>query len=259
MQMRSYWSAKKNQYFAPGGVKLQGEWKQLTDSNGNLLYYQTDVNGNINTNLPPVIESELKSPLKIPFIQWKGRWQEGIILTCANVIRYAYQNKGLGIFNPFMLNREYEEYIRSLSPDMQIAYRANMRKLISDLFATLLMGTIIGGLATVGSKYLIKEAKASGNFSDATIASMFSIGTDSWIYATDDFNWIKSISNPLLEWNPFTFTTISKICKSTWNVAAGDESAYQALTNTFSATREIKPILQSLAPDGGYILLHDED
>ena len=125
-----------------------------------------------------------------------------------------------------MLNREYEEYIRSLSPDMQIAYRANMRKLISDLFATLLMGTIIGGLATVGSKYLIKEAKASGNFSDATIASMFSIGTDSWIYATDDFNCIKSISNPFLEWNPFTFTIISKICKSTWNVAAGDESAY---------------------------------
>ena len=259
MQMRSYWSAKKNQYFAPGGVKLQGEWKQLTDSNGNLLYYQTDVNGNINTDLPPVTESELNSPLKIPFVQWKGRWQEGIILTCANVVRYAYQNKGLGIFNPFMFNREYEEYIRSLSPDMQIAYRANMRKLIADLMATLLMGTIIGGLATVGSKYLIKEAKASGNFSDATIASMFSIGADSWVYATDDFNWMKSISNPILEWNPFTVTTVSKICKSTWNVAAGDASAYQALTNTFSATREIKPILQSLAPDGGYILPHDEN
>lgn len=142
-----------------------------------------------------------------------------------------------------MFNKEYEEYIRSLSPDMQIAYRANMRKLIADLMATLLMGTIIGGLATVGSKYLIKEAKASGNFSDATIASMFSIGADSWVYATDDFNWMKSISNPILEWNPFTVTTVSKICKSTWNVAAGDTSAYQALTNTFSATREIKPIL----------------
>ena len=35
--MRSYWSAKKNQYLAPGGVRLQGTWEQLKDSNGNLL------------------------------------------------------------------------------------------------------------------------------------------------------------------------------------------------------------------------------
>jgi hypothetical protein len=27
MQMRTYWSGKKNQYLAPGGVKLLGEWK----------------------------------------------------------------------------------------------------------------------------------------------------------------------------------------------------------------------------------------
>lgn len=142
-----------------------------------------------------------------------------------------------------MFNREYEEYIRSLSPDMQIAYRANMRKLIMDLIATLLMGTIFGGLAVKGSKYLIKEAKASGNFSDAAIASMFSIGADSWVYAVDDLNWMKSIGKPLVEWNPFVFTTINNMCKSAWNVVTGDKSAYQALTNTFSATREIKPIL----------------
>jgi hypothetical protein len=28
MQMRTYWSAKKNQYLAPGGIKAQGKWVQ---------------------------------------------------------------------------------------------------------------------------------------------------------------------------------------------------------------------------------------
>jgi hypothetical protein len=27
MQMRTYWSGKKNQYMQPGGVKVQGSWQ----------------------------------------------------------------------------------------------------------------------------------------------------------------------------------------------------------------------------------------
>jgi hypothetical protein len=27
MQMKTYWPAKKNQYLAPGGVKLMGHWE----------------------------------------------------------------------------------------------------------------------------------------------------------------------------------------------------------------------------------------
>ena len=259
MQMRSQWFAKKNQYLAPGGVRLQGTWEQLKDSNGNLLYYQTDVNGNINTDIPPVSESELKSKIKIPFVQWKGRWQEGIILTLSKVVTNAYKFNGLsGIVNPFKWNSEYEEYIKSLDPDMQIVYRANIRKLIADLIGTLLLGSIIGGLANIGSKYLVKEAKDSGKFSDASIASMFQIDVHSWVYAVDDFNFIKSIGNPLIDWNPFTFSIMTNIATSVWNVITGDKSAYQALTNIFSVTREIKPIMDNLVPNGGYILPHDK-
>ena len=109
---------------------------------------------------------------------------------------------------------------------MQIVYRANIRKLIADLIGTLLLGSIIGGLVNVGSKYLIKEAKESGKFSDATIATMFSIGVDSWVYAVDDFNFIKSIGKPLIDWNPFAFSTMANTAQSAWNVITGDKSAY---------------------------------
>jgi hypothetical protein len=36
MQMRTYWSGKKNQYLAPGGVKLLGSWEQLSNDKGEL-------------------------------------------------------------------------------------------------------------------------------------------------------------------------------------------------------------------------------
>ena len=49
-------------------MELKDIIEQLKDSEGNLLYYQTDVNGNINTDIPPVPESELKSAIKIPFV-----------------------------------------------------------------------------------------------------------------------------------------------------------------------------------------------
>ena len=43
-QMRNYWSAKKNQYLAPGGVKLIGHFEdyQEKDANGEIhqMYYQ---------------------------------------------------------------------------------------------------------------------------------------------------------------------------------------------------------------------------
>ena len=40
MQMRTYWSGKKNQYLQPGGVRLRGKWEQAKDKDGKPLFYQ---------------------------------------------------------------------------------------------------------------------------------------------------------------------------------------------------------------------------
>ena len=34
-QMKNYWSAKKNQYLAPGGVKLIGHWEDYKEKDEN--------------------------------------------------------------------------------------------------------------------------------------------------------------------------------------------------------------------------------
>lgn len=46
MQMNTYWSSKKNQYLAPGGVKMQGSMKQY-EENGVKMWHKLDENGNI--------------------------------------------------------------------------------------------------------------------------------------------------------------------------------------------------------------------
>jgi hypothetical protein len=61
-QMKTYWSAKKNQYLAPGGVKLIGHFEdyQEKDSNGNLrqMYYQKNEKGEIDINAPLVFDDD---------------------------------------------------------------------------------------------------------------------------------------------------------------------------------------------------------
>jgi hypothetical protein len=39
MQMRTFWSGKKNQYLAPGGIKGQGKWVIMKDPEGQELFY----------------------------------------------------------------------------------------------------------------------------------------------------------------------------------------------------------------------------
>ena len=52
MQMRTFWSGKKNQYFAPGGIKGQGKWVVAKDPNGNELYYSKEEDGEMDYNAP---------------------------------------------------------------------------------------------------------------------------------------------------------------------------------------------------------------
>ena len=85
MQMKTYWSGKKNQYLQPGGIKVRGNWQQY-EENGKKYYYQVNENGIAQVDLPPVTEDQLKdTDIRVPFIQWKGLWQEGVFMTMADV------------------------------------------------------------------------------------------------------------------------------------------------------------------------------
>jgi hypothetical protein len=47
MQMNTYWSSKKNQWFAPGGVRMMGKmvWYKEHGPNGEEIPYYVDENG----------------------------------------------------------------------------------------------------------------------------------------------------------------------------------------------------------------------
>lgn len=82
MQMKNYWSAKKNQYLAPQGCKLIGHWEDykepkkdkngivIKDANGNIvmeqLYYAVGKNGEIDLSKGFVTkDSEFCSNIKV--------------------------------------------------------------------------------------------------------------------------------------------------------------------------------------------------
>lgn len=88
LQFKTYWSGKKNQYLQSGGVRLRGNWEQY-EENGEKYYYQVDDNGNVLFDEPPTT-----TETSAPVIQWKGQWQEGIILTLADMAKNMW-NAGL--------------------------------------------------------------------------------------------------------------------------------------------------------------------
>lgn len=260
MQMRTYWTSKKNQYFQKGGVKIQGKWEQMTDANGNPLFYQTDEDGNLDRSVPPVTEDQLKNKqMKIPFTQWKGLWEEGIVLTIGKTFRALYNDDEVEWNNPYTWVTGYNKFMSNLDPNMRLRYKQNIKQLWIDLLATLLLGSLLGGLFTSLNKDMIKRAKDSGEFSDAALAALTNNLTKSWTYAASDFNAANSIGSVVTDWNPFAITTVTNLASSVGSVAFGDKSFYNAAVNSFTAAKEMKPIFTYLAPDGGYIIPQEEE
>jgi len=53
MQMNTFWSSKKNQFMAPGGIRMTGKWVHYSekDDEGNPIYYYEDDEGNPTTEV----------------------------------------------------------------------------------------------------------------------------------------------------------------------------------------------------------------
>lgn len=134
-QMNTYWSGKKNQWFAISSVKDRGHFNHYSevvlDENGQpviengkekreYFYYQVDDQGYIMINEPPVRESELKNQdIKVPFYQWEGNFSEGIAVTISSML---YDAIALGLHNSTdgkegLIQLRGDEYSRVLNPD----------------------------------------------------------------------------------------------------------------------------------------------
>ena len=237
MQMRTYWSGKKNQYLAPGGVRLQGKWEQAVDNiTKKPLYYQTKEDGTIDFDAP-LTTTETTAP----FYQWKGQWQEGVILTCAEIFRHGLTKEGL--------KEGWNETWNNQDENIRTIRQANLKQFMGDLTFYGIIGVLIAGMLMADwDKELQKEAKESKDFNDALKATSFKLFRTSLGQSADDFNWWHSIGSPLIGWNPFALSQSTYLFGRVSNMIMGDTDFYTGVVSSFAAGKQMKPLMEWLNP-----------
>lgn len=240
-QMKTYWSAKKNQYLAPGGVKLIGHFEDYKekDENGEerQMYYQKNESGEIDINAPLVYEDHPNcSQVKVQ--QWKGQWQEGIMATLWKLGAGATQGR---------FREEWDELWNNPDENLRIAYRSNLKQLAYDLIMVCVIGNLVsytlGGWADDEEDEWRKDKGDTGKATDYMMANFLFKTFDN---SFRDFNAFSSIWDPMLDWQPFAFNTLWTNTSRMWDAATGDKDFSRSVLTSFSAGRQISPIYDSL-------------
>lgn len=251
MQMRTYWSGKKNQYLQPGGVRLQGHWEPAKNEEGKTMYYILNENNLIDYSQTPVTEDELPQGMpKIPVVQWKGQWQEGIIMTMANMLRNEQGGLSAGYalthllnLNPFISKEKLAEKF-NIEEDLAQVYLSNLRQFFGDLTLYMIIGLFIGGfLLGDWDKEMQKKAKEENNLMAAVQASAVHMLKLSIHNSASDFAFWSTIGGPTIQWSPFAFETVTRLSKKWWSVITGDPTIYDGIVGSFSATKQMKPLM----------------
>lgn len=225
MQFKTFWSGKKNQYLAGGGVRLEGQWKQY-EENGQKYYYQVDPDGTVRYDLEPTTE-ETNAPL----LRWEGQWQEGIMVTLGNLC------SGRQSFHDMWYNED--ENLRN-------TYRSNMYKLAYDLAMWIIIGSIIS--AALAGAYKEEKKKAGDSFLDGLRLSALNIGIRSVQNSFTDFNFVDSILSPATTWTPFSFEYVAKQLNGLASVALGNKSLWDYSVGSTSVGTQFKPLFDRIKP-----------
>ena len=237
LHFKTYWSGKKNQYLAKGGVKLRGKIKQVTQ-NGKPYYYQVDENGNIldDEQHPPTTKVT-----NAPFYQWVGSWQEGIMVTLSDMAKNMVDSKSI--------TGGFKEKWDNADEELRILYRSNIKQMGYDLIMFALIGSIIGSLLGDWLDDLKKKNSKNRDFMTGLYLSAANISVMAVKNSFVDLNFIDSIGSPIGQWTPFAFEWGAKTFANWWNVAMGDEDFWDGVVKTSSTLKQIKPALDSIKPD----------
>ncbi|MGN0966528.1 MAG: hypothetical protein ACI4OP_02925 [Candidatus Coprovivens sp.] len=117
---------------------------------------------------------------------------------------------------------------------------------MSDLFIWFILGSLLGGLLGDWSEEEAKKAKDSGRIEDAVAATIASLTSKSWMNSTLDANFLSSIFETSIEWNPFSVSRMVATTKNLSNFAFGDDSFYDTIVKNFAAAKNVKPIFTYL-------------
>lgn len=224
-QMATYWSSKKNQYLAPGGVRMRGRMVQYVE-NGVPMFHKLDENGE------PTDEMT-EEDTGVPFMRWAGQWQEGILVTLYSMAKDLYQGDSLGTM--------WDKYYNNQNENLRRAYRNNIKQFVVDMSAAFFLGNLVAPSLLEATKEYTKDVgnetfeKAFVNNCLVNTAAMFKS-------STDDFKFISAIFGKSLEWTPMSIGSIDRTIENICKMISGDRDLYDGLINIFAATRGQEPL-----------------
>ena len=224
MQMNTYWSSKKNQWMAPGGIRLQGRYEHYNETlpDGTKQYYYLDENDNITTE-----ETDR------PFMVWQGQYQEGIIVTLAHVLDVALHGDENGDRS---LGNAIDIFWNNEDTNLRQAYRNNLRQLLYDIFMLLFVGMLIApALENVAQKHA--KDTGNGDLGQAMINNAMVNMTAMLSSSAEDFNMAKSIFGRGIQWTPFSISTLTNTYKRISSCISGNSDLYDTMIKMCAAAR----------------------
>lgn len=244
MQMRTYWSAKKNQYLAPGGVKSQGKWVQaeqeiMNPNTGQIekkkMFYGKNENGELDIHGPLVPEGDPNCS-DTPFLQWQGKFEEGVLVTIYGMLKAMHNTS---------IKEGWNLYVHNSDENLRKTYQSNLWLAFCDIMLWAMIGfaaTLLGDWADEEEK----EARKTGHLEDAGQATFANFIYRTVYNSKLDAAWWESIFNISMDFNPFAVTYIGNEAKALGNFIVGDASFADTLVKSFSAARQMRPIFTFL-------------
>lgn len=233
MQMNTYWSSKKNQWLAPGGVKMQGRMEQY-EEDGVKYWYKLNENGELTNEITDDDASG------VPYMQWKGQYQEGIFVTMANIFTDWWnddQEHGLsGLYNVAK-----NKYWQNSDENLRRAYRDNLWNAFIHLIMALIMGSLVVPALQNATNDYIKN-RGNNSLEDAIVNNCLLNSVEILNSSLNDFDAIDSIFGRGVQWTPFAISTMQRLAKQVGKVVTGSTDFYDFAVNMAAATRTQEPI-----------------
>ena len=242
MQMRTFISAKKQQYLAKGSSTLRGNFEHLKDENGKLLYYGLNEDGTPNED---IVQSD--TPNNFPVVRWIGQYGEGIFASLADLTDVVTSpSDGREILAEWWSDSRNKD-------SLGFARTYNYISLMFDLGMVWIISPIL--MSMLADWYdELEDELADGSVLDSVRLTAANVFVKSMEYSVMDFDIWNSLLSPVLSnIHPFALTYLGSIPKRFVNAWTSDQSdTYDAIVNSFGVTRQLKPFFDCIKPEWAY-------
>lgn len=236
-QMNTFWSSKKNQYFSGRGYTQEGEFVNYVEENPEDPEHPIEYcyKYNEETGEMDIVRKDVEDT-GIPVKVWKGRPQEGIVITTTHMIY------------DLLTGRRDEEgqklwdlYWNNDDPYLKKMYRANLRQLFADLFGIFIIGALVAPALTNAAKDYTKQV-GTDTLGGASMGYLATLSASMFETSTDDFNFTKSVFGRGIQWTPFSLQSATRSFENWGKFIFGDRDFYDTMVNTMTFTKNAKPI-----------------